>query len=188
MWKLELKEAPKGDFKKQLVPEGMQNAVCYSVVDLGTQTTTWEWQEISQRKVQITFETEHKWEFDGVEKPLVVGKRYTLSSSEKSALHKDLKSWTGKPVEAGFDVMSLVGKPAQLQIIHNKSQDGKTYANINTIIPSKEEWEPINEKVSFSLEEYQPEELEKVPDRMKEIIFKSPEWEKVSEEEGSLPF
>lgn len=187
MW-MKLTKSTNEGFTKQLLPEGMVNAICYSIVDLWTQESKWEWQTIKQRKIQITFETDVEGEFDGEKKPLIVGKRYTFSSNEKSRLFIDLKSWFNKPVQEWFDIMELVGKPAQLQIM-NSEKDGKTYQNINTIIKADKTWKLYNDTVKFNLEEYDSKEFDKIPEWMKEIIKKSPEWEKKSEEiQDDLPF
>lgn len=190
MTTLKLEKQTWKSFERQMLPEGMVDAICYSIVDLGTQESTWEWNIIRQRKIQVTFETDVMGDFDWEKKPLVIGKRYTFSSNEKSRLSIDLKSWLWKQVEEWFDVMSLLWKSAKLQIINNTAKDGKVYQNINTIIPSDKEWELINQRVAYSLDAHDDWEFEKIPEWMRDIIIKSPEWDKLSykEDNSDLPF
>lgn len=110
-------------------PEGLWPAVCVDVVDLGM--------------VEGQFGTKHKcrivWEISERMKsgdPYIASKQYTVSLHEKSALHKDLKSWRGKaftPEElAGFDVERVIGAPCQL-LIAQEEKDGSVYANIQAV-------------------------------------------------------
>ena len=189
MWKLVAPKGAGGDFEKQLVPVGIQKAVCYSVVDLGSQEVTREGSTFNQAKVQVTFETEHMGDFDGEKKPLVTGKRYTLSMSEKSNLYKDLTSWLWKKPDDDFDIMSMVGKTAQLQIMESTSKEGKTYHNINTILPSDHKQKLINEKVEFSLQNFEQKEFDKIPEWMQKIIELSPEFKANAKKiDDDLPF
>lgn len=51
--------APAGEeFKKQLPTEGMVNAKCYAVIDLGSQENEWKGIKKLQRQIQISFETD----------------------------------------------------------------------------------------------------------------------------------
>ena len=124
------------------IPEGLHDAICYAVYDLGTQeNTTWnKW----QRKIVVVWELTNqriKIERDGKELdlPRATSKQYTLSLSDKAHLRNDLEMWRGKSFTneelKGFDVSQLVGKAAKLQIVHRQVNE-KTYANIKAIIPS----------------------------------------------------
>lgn len=115
------------------VPAGVHDAVCAFVVDLG-----YEYSELYQkesRKILIMWEVNEPME-DG--RPFTIHKRYTLSLNEKAALRKDLEGWRGLKFTdeqlKGFDVEVLKGKQCQLHIIHNE-KDGKTYANIQSVLP-----------------------------------------------------
>jgi len=115
-------------------PEGLHQAVCVDVVDLGMMVTQWG----DKPKVRIV------WQIDEVDP--VTGRRYdvrgmyTLSLSEKSTLRKHLESWRGRkfsPAELrGFDLENLIGINCQLQVIHNLSDEGRTFANVQAIVPA----------------------------------------------------
>lgn len=114
-------------------PEGLWQAVCVDVVDLGIVSTAWG----DKHKVEI------RWQLDEVnketDKRFEIRNRYTLSLSDKANLRKHLEMWRGRkftPEELkGFDLEKLIGANCQLQIIHNLSDEGKTYANVQAIVP-----------------------------------------------------
>jgi len=113
-------------------PEGLHQAVCVDVHDLGIQTTPWG----DKHKVLVI------WQIDAAEesgKRFQVRKHYTLSLSEKANLRRDLECWRGRkfnPEELqGFDVEKLLGVNCQIQVVHNLTDEGKTYANVQAIVP-----------------------------------------------------
>jgi len=126
------------------VSEGGHAAICDMMVDLGMQDGG---QYDDKHKVYIRFQVpDHRvqYEKDGqdYDLPGVVGVTMTLSLSEKANLRPFLESWRGKKFTAeeirGFDITTVAGKPAYLNIIHeDKQRQGKTvtYANIASIMP-----------------------------------------------------
>ena len=131
-----------GDFTP--VPAGIHHAICYAVIDLGTQPSQ---MYATSRKVQLTWELPHeRGDFKNSETgitnnlPRVISKEYTLSTGAKSNLRKELESWRGRPFTAEeaheFEVGVLAGKNCQLNIAHRPSKDGtKVYANVISIVP-----------------------------------------------------
>ena len=127
-----------GDFEQ--APIGVHPARCISVIDLGTQENKmydkWE------RKIFITWELPTKMvsykdkEDNEVTKPFVIGRFYTLSLGEKAHLRHHLESWRGKQFSmdelAGFDILALLGKACQVQVMHND----KDRAFVNTVPPN----------------------------------------------------
>jgi hypothetical protein len=118
-------------------PEGVHQAVCCDVVDLGLVEVTWQGKSTMRHKVNFV------WQIDKMNKegkPFLVFKRFTLSMRKNSSLLPFLESWRGKKFEAteikqGFDVEKLIGANCMLQVIHNEGNDGKTYANVQSIQP-----------------------------------------------------
>ena len=114
-------------------PEGLHQAVCVDGVDLGLVETQWG----QKPKVEI------RWQLDVVNedagKRFDIRARYTLSLSEKANLRKQLETWRGRKFSQeelqGFDLEKLIGVNCQLQVIHNLSDEGKTYANVQAIVP-----------------------------------------------------
>lgn len=115
-------------------PEGLHGAVAVDVQDLGVKETPWG----AKEKIRIVFELDPESAgtmSDG--RRYTIGKTYTPSLHEKAVLHKDLKSWRGRPftVEelSGFDVETVIGAPCKLLVIHVE-KDGQVYGNITAIM------------------------------------------------------
>ena len=114
-------------------PEGLHQAVCVDVIDLGIQPSPWG----DKQKIEI------RWQLDQIDeetgKRFMVMSRYTTSLNEKANLRKHLEAWRGKKFTKeeldGFDVEKLLGVNCQLQVIHNLSDNGGTFANVQAIVP-----------------------------------------------------
>jgi hypothetical protein len=123
------------DNKKDFTPapEGLQQAVCCDVIEMGEQPTPWgpkEKIEIRWQSSRYNSETQSRY---------IISARYTASLHEKSNLRQHLESWRGKPfgedeIEEGFDLEKLIGANCQIQVIHQESQKGRTYAKVQTIV------------------------------------------------------
>ena len=152
---LTAKTSGNGDFN--IIPEGMHQAVCYGVYDLGTHYN--ERFGKNSHKVLIMWEVpDVPININGVDLPSAISKRYTLSLHPKATLTKDLESWRGKSFSTdelnGFDLEKLLGVNCMLQIIHNVTERG-TYANIQTIVPlypAMEKKEPVNSLQFYTFE------------------------------------
>jgi hypothetical protein len=131
----------KGGEDFALIPPGIYQAICYGVVDLGTQpsqkfkpkrTVVFIW-ELPDERIDI--------EKEGVKKnlPRATSKMFTLSLSLKSNLRPFLQSWRGKPFTeeeaGGFELKTVLGANCLLNLIHEKKADGKTFANVASITP-----------------------------------------------------
>ena len=154
---------PENDF--ELTPQGTFIARCYTVVDLGMQSTKFG----PKHKIRVGWELTTELMKDG--RPFVTGKDYTASLHPDSLLAQDLTAWRGKAFTdeelAGFDVFKVAGAPAMITIIHNVTGE-KTFANVTSVtsIPKGTvSPDPVNEKVVFSIEE--PDEA---------MFAKLPEW------------
>ena len=114
-------------------PEGVHQAVCVDVVDLGQVTTQWA----TRPMVQV------RWQVNEINpnsgKRYMVVKRYTASLASKSNLYADLVAWRGKVFSAeelkGFDLEKLIGANCQIQIVHNVKDGGRVYGNVQAVIP-----------------------------------------------------
>jgi len=123
-----------GDFTP--ISEGIKIAVCSMVIDLGIQETSYG--DKSQLFIQWQIPAE-RVEIKGENLPAVISQRYTASLNEKANLRKTLEAWRSRKFTeeelSGFDMSTILGAGCQIQVVHNKSQDGtKTYANIGSIM------------------------------------------------------
>lgn len=125
-----------GDFRP--CPQGVHQACCVDVVDMGLLEVTWKGETKRQHKVRVVWQIE---DIDPVnDKPYIVQKRYTASLHEKAQLRKDLESWRGRAFTdeelKRFDLETLLGVNAFLNVVH-VTREGKTYANVTAIMPTK---------------------------------------------------
>ena len=168
------------------ISEGVHVATCYSVVDLGMQYS--EKFAKSSRKILITFEIPDEIiTIEGKDLPRASSKEYTLSLSEKSTLRKDLQAWRGKAFTEqeleGFDLVNLIGKGCQVQIIHKQKTSG-TYSEIASIMglpKGVKVGETVNEHIYFDLEN--PESLNllgKIPQWVQDKIKKSETYQNLT--------
>lgn len=127
------------DNKKEYTPapEGLHQAVCIDVVELGLVTTQYKGAPYTRRCSEIRWVIEEKDPKTG--KPHMLLRRFTESLSTKGHLRPFLESWRGKKFTneelKGFDIEKLVGANCQIQVIHNISNDGETYANVQAVVP-----------------------------------------------------
>jgi len=115
-------------------PEFTGKAVCVDVTPLRKQQS-----QYGERNVfKIVFETDTDKE-DG-SRFCVWSPNFTPTLNEKASLRKFLRGWFGRDLSTAeledFDTETLVGKPAQLVVVH-EHKDGKVYANIAACTPDK---------------------------------------------------
>lgn len=170
------------------VSEGLHQAVCYGLYDLGTQYNATFGK--SAKKVLVAWEIPGERidvERDGkmVNLPRAISRQYTQSLHEKSQLRKDLESWRGKAFTEqeleGFDLTKLLGANCMIQVIH-KHKDSKTFANVANVVSLPRNMPKLNlenPKKYFSFDEH-TEIPEGTPDWIKDIIKASDEWEQIA--------
>lgn len=180
---------PKDNGTFELAPEGNHLAICYMVVDVGTQPG---YEGRLQRKVYIGWELCGEVMEDG--RPFSVRKPYTLSASRRSNLRRDLEAWRGRSFDPsefgddGFNLKDLLGVAAMVNVTH-VTRGEKTYANIASLAPVPRQMEipnMVNSPVHVSLEpqEFDPEAFESLSDWFRDKICDSPEWSRLGKGES----
>lgn len=181
-----------GNFKR--VPAGMYVARCYSLIDLGTQTTNGQYGEKQQHKIRIGFELFGEdeegqpltVEVDGKVMPMTINKSYTVSLHEKASLRKDLAAWRGRDFteeEAkAFDVSKLAGAYCMVNATTSET-NGKTYTNIASITPlpsALKNSKPagVHSIVKFDLDAPDLQVFAGFHEKLQEAIQRSPEWKR----------
>lgn len=155
----------KGGTDFEPLSAGMHHAVCYGIIDLGTQPggqfdpkrkVAFLW-EVPGERIELTVE--------GVKKnlPRGVSAIYTLSLASKGLLRPMLESWRGKPFTteelAGFDLHTVLGANCLLNVVHKQGTGknaGKTYANVqgvNPLMKGTAKLKPENPTVFFSIDD-----------------------------------
>lgn len=173
------------------IPDGAHHAVCYSIVDLGTQPPlpNSKFPGKKAHKVRITWELpDERREFDTkegdhVNKPAVIGQEYTLGLGEKSNLRKTLESWRGRAFTQeelkGFDLVKVL----KANCIITTITDERGYSRIRSVAPlmkSMQRREPENTPIYFALDDLvDGEQLpEQIPEWLRAQITRSDEWQR----------
>lgn len=181
-------ESKGGDFAP--TPEGQHIMVCSRIIDLGTQTTTYQGDTKRQRKVLLCWElpNERIKNADGHDMPVMHIAKYTWSFHEKANLRKDLESWRGRKFKdedfsgppSGFHITKLLGVPCYGQIVHEQAENGKTYANLSAIMafPGKQaDWPKLEgEQIFFDLDAFDGATFDKLSEYWQGVIKGSPEY------------
>jgi hypothetical protein len=115
-------------------PEYTGKGVCVDVTPLRKQQS-----QYGERDVfKIVFET--NTEKDDGSPYCVWSTNFSPTLNEKSGLRKFLRGWFGRDLSKAelddFDTETLIGKPAQLVVVH-QHKEGKVYANIAACTPDK---------------------------------------------------
>jgi hypothetical protein len=113
----------------EIVSEGVVNAVLAAVQDLGEVTGQFG----TKPKVRLVWLT-NELASDGQQK--IVMESMTNSLHEKASLTKRIRQITGQtPEDDGtFDLETPIGSQRQLVIEHNDASDGRTYANVQSVL------------------------------------------------------
>jgi hypothetical protein len=172
------------------VPEGMYLGRCYRIIDMGTQTGSYQGKPTVNYKVMLQFEV-HGEDAEGAKlvtpkgEPMSISKNYTLSLNEKATLRKDLQTWRGKlfTIEElnGFQLKNVLGAWALLNIAKGEGGDGNQYTNIVAINPVPKMLKDTipnghNPLVWFDLDNPDMELFETFGNKLREKIKSSPEW------------
>lgn len=185
------------------IPQGTYLAVCYMLVDLGMQYS--EVFKKSSRKVLIGWEVpEETNTIDGEERPRNITKQYTASLNESASLRQDLAAWRGRdftPEELeAFDLRNIVGTSCMINVVHKVKKDGKTFANIQSImaLPKGMPKGELDQKpVIFDLDTAEVEQVDGLPGWIADMIKKSSTYQEKlvqapemteAEDDGQLPF
>lgn len=179
------------------VPSGMHHAICYSIIDLGTQPVQWEGQTLMKRKVRFTFELPNELRTFNEEKgpqPMVISREFTLSMHEKSVLRPFVEGWLGQKfandiAAAQFNIFSLIGVNGLGNIIHTKKGDA-TYANLQAVTPlmkGMSELIAVNPLVEFETFEWDWDTFNNFPQFLQEKLKQTPEWDAAQARLASQP-
>jgi hypothetical protein len=184
----------KGGSDFEPMPIGMHQAVCFGIVDLGTQPTN-NPQHRPSRKVAFIWEVPSErieFEKDGrkVNLPRNITAMWTCSLHKKSNMRAMLQSWRGRPFTEeeldGFDLQNIMGANCLLNVVHTPKGD-KTYANVASVNPLAKgmvKMKPENETLTFDLDKYLAKEYDfpkNLPEWLKAKVMQSEEYTKATD-------
>lgn len=167
-----------GEFRN---PEpGTHLAICFGIVDLGTQRGEYQGKPTVRRQVWIQWELPNEtFEHEGVTKPFSVSKFYTLSLGEKSNLRPDLEAWRGRPFtaeeEKAFDISALLGKACMLSIVIN-AKGRAAVSSVSKVMKGLNVPPQTNPSRLFSLDEFDHGVFMSLPEGIRGIIERSDEY------------
>lgn len=184
------KDSGGGNFKR--VPQGVFIGRCFSLIDLGTQTSTGQFGTKAQHKIRIGWELFGEDEagapltidVDGHEMPMTISKSYTVSLHEKAGLRRDLAAWRGKDFTdeeaTAFDVSKLLGAYCMINVTESEN-NGKTYSNVGGITPlpgalKNAKPAPVHGPVVFDLDAPDWNVFAKFHEKLQDAIKASPEF------------
>lgn len=179
----------KGDKKpKELLKAGAYIATIYSVVQLGTMKGEYAGKETRKNKIRVTWELpEEMREFDGEQKPMVVGKTYTASLYEQAKLRPIVEGILGEIDEDTFAIENLVGKSCMVQLapaeyLGNEYMDVISATMLPKSVPAPKQ---INPSVYLDYQEgWNDETYQSLPQWMKDKMAES---EEMKLRNGALP-
>jgi hypothetical protein len=193
--------------ERPLVEAGAHPAICYSVIDLGTQKSTYQGETKELKKLRISFEIcDQNDDFEQVEngkvtiikKPLVCSAEFTASIGPKASLRKFIEGWLGLALNSkqltSFKVADFLGKSALLNVVHKTSQtSGKVYAAIGSASKMPKGMavpERVNNLISYEIEQKQGGEFPNLPKWLQEKLLMSKELGAVKPtvSEDGVPF
>ena len=127
-------------------PAGTYLAVCTDVIDLyGVKRKKYQSEETED--VDVTrFVFGVKTKSGALHK--IATREMKISGSPKANLVKFIKSWTGEQPKPNQNTEDFRGKGAQITVVEEAGNNGKTYRNIGSIAPVLEGYEanvpPVN--------------------------------------------
>ena len=175
--------APGADF--ELPPEGTFLAVCYRILDMGTQETPYG----SKHQIMLLFELVGTQTKDG--KPFAVSEWFSWTMDKKAKLRIFLEAWRGTPFQesdfgpSGFNIRKCLGAGCKVIISHEPKKDnsGNFKAKILKIKPPGATVpKPVNEALYLWLSPdlWEPTTFYKLPEGIQKMIMKAPEFSKLN--------
>jgi len=192
----------------KLVPTGSHLAICFGIVELGTQEYVYLGEQKSGKMLRLMFEL-HGEDGDGQPltlddgRPLFISQRYTKSLHEKAKLRQHIVSWRGGkdltpeelgqvPGQTGYNIRTLIGKHCMLTVKHSVKND-KTFANVDGItqVPAVIRKlglpDMVNSEVYFSFDSFSMDDFNKVSQGLQRVIALSPEYKRATTVRPSRP-
>lgn len=120
-------------------PEGQTVVVCVDVIDMGEKLDTWQGKVKVGPKVVLVFMSAEVNE--GTGEHYLLQREFSVSVFAKASLRIFLESWRGKKYQdemletEGLPLHKLVGVAGLANVEHRESGAGRTYANIQSLVP-----------------------------------------------------
>jgi hypothetical protein len=159
------------------VPPGTHLAVCYRIVDMGTQPDTGFGEK---HKLSIAWEVPGETiAVEGKQMPMTISKTYALSMNPKATLRKDLAAWRGRDFNkeelAGFNMNAILGKACLITVEageNGRSRVGTVAAVMKGMTPPK----AVHPLVEYSITDGKNETYKALPEWLRKACDACIEW------------
>ena len=163
------------------VEAGVYVAICIGVVDLGEPDS--EKFKNNYNKVKLIWELVGEYiEVDGEQKPRQLSKEFAFSASKKGNLRTFLSSWNSREYgdeEFGeVDVFDQIGKPCQLQVVHNETGEYANVANLMPLPRGVAAPATSTKPIRWDMEQWDDVVFTELPEWIQEQIKKSTQYQK----------
>ena len=167
---------------------GSHIAICFGLIDLGTQIHNFQDKTTHSRDLRILFELTGpkmvgKYREENKGKPFVVGVTCKQSLHPKANLRKLLVGWRGRDFTkeelAGFEIDVLVGKPVRLAMVQREERvwvDGCSPVTKAEWAATKHKLVNAAVKLSLAEGEFDQSVFDSLSNGMREKIARSPEY------------
>lgn len=172
------------DFKRVIPKAGSDIARVFRIVDLGTQEVTYQGEKKNIAQIEIAWEFPnqlHVFKEENGEQPLLVTQTYSKSLGDKAKLRLHLNTWGVNLEDDEFELKDLFDTPCFVSVAHNKADNGQTYANVTGTMALPDGLtapDPIKPRILFSLDEFDSDVYDQLPEFLQDKIAKSPEYQK----------
>lgn len=190
-------------YEYELAPKGTHLARVWKIAFLGTQKSIWEGKEKELDKLRIWWELPEEaksWEVEENGKTVTkdgifsISKEYTFSMGDKSNLRPIVEGIIGSKLSDDeawdFDIESIIGMPCLIRVSHQSSKDGnREFAKVEStseLMKSQTCPPQVNETVIINASEITAEEVEALPDYLRDAIKLSPQFSNRLSEEDKL--
>lgn len=166
---------------------GRMLATCWQIVDCGVQT--WHLDDDHRRTVREIIVGFELWDIaEGRQRPRSIEQRYNLSFWRTAKLHRHLCHWLGRPLtlaeREAFDFRQLIGKSATL---HTTTAPDGRWIRIDDVRPGPYDRPPHRPSVYLMLQDFEPEQWERVNPKHRDRIMRSPTYLALFERAADFP-
>jgi hypothetical protein len=184
----------------EIAPAGLHQATLISLIDLGTQTNTYNGQTSVARKIYVCWELAS--EFDREGKPFIVGQEYTLSlNGDKAKWRLMIEGWRGRRFNENeeFDPIVLLNQPCNITLTAGETANKKKYVKVTAVAALMKGQQPkptVNPAFAWHLSTWGDPKIDPpIPDWCPPVygdavidkIKESAEWKEIREKSILIP-
>lgn len=160
------------------VPPGTHLAICYRIVDMGTQPDSGFGEK---QKLSISWELPNeRVNVDGKDMPMGISKTYTKSLNKKAVLRQDLAAWRGRDFTAeeleGFKLGAILGKPCLVTVELNENGKARV-SGVTSIMKGMTVPPIVNALVEYSVDDGRNETFRNLPEWLRKACESCIEWQ-----------